>query len=254
MYLAGTLVVGFIVTAVYAVGWLRGRRDRYHRAAMIVPLSFAAVAAPAQLVVGDWAARSVAEAQPTKLAAMEGLEKTTKGADLTIGGVYFDGEVHGGISVPDGLSLLADHDPNAPIEGLDATPATDRPPVGVVRNSFQAMVGIGTFLALLAVIFLWLRWRGGRLPASRWYYRALIAAAPLSVVALIAGWITTEVGRQPWVVYEVMRTEESVTGAEGIPVGYATLVVVYLGLGAAVVWLLRRIRRQAADAKPEALP
>jgi cytochrome d ubiquinol oxidase subunit I len=254
MYLAGTIVVGFLVAAVYAVAWLRGRRNRYHRAALIVPLAFAAIAAPAQVIVGDWAARSVAEAQPTKLAAMEGLEKTTRGAGLTLGGVYVDGKVRGGIEVPKLLSLLAYHDPEATVEGLDAVPAGDRPPVGVVRNSFQAMVLIGTFLALVGLFFLACRWRHGRLPRSPWFYRAVIAAGPLSVVALIAGWVTTEVGRQPWVAYKVMRTEEAVTGAEGIPVGYATLAIVYLGLGLVVAWLLRRISREDADAKLEALP
>ena len=123
-----------------------------------------ALAAPAQLVIGDWAARTVAEDQPTKLAAMEGLDETTEGADLTVGGVYFDGEVHGGVAIPDLLSLLAFHDPDATVEGLDAVPADDRPPVGWVRNAFQVMVGIGTLLALLAVWFLWSRWRRGALP------------------------------------------------------------------------------------------
>jgi cytochrome d ubiquinol oxidase subunit I len=105
------------------------------------------------------------------------------------------------------------------------------------------MVGIGSGLALLGVLFIgtWLRRR--RLPSSPWFYRALVLAGPLSIVALIAGWITTEVGRQPWVVYGVMRTEDAVTGAGGIPVGYATLVLVYVGLAAAVFWILRRLSR-----------
>jgi cytochrome bd ubiquinol oxidase subunit I len=251
MYLAGFIVTGFLVAGVYGLARLRGHDGRYNRAALIVPLSFAAIAAPAQIVVGDWAARSVAEEQPTKLAALEGLVRTTKGADLSLGGVYIDGEVEGGVSVPDGLSILADHDPDATVEGLDAVPESDRPPIGIVRNSFQVMVGIGTFLALLAVIFLWRRWRRGRLPASRWFYRALVAAGPLAVVALIAGWIVTEVGRQPWIVYEVMRVSESVTGAGGIPVGYASLALVYAGLIAVVAFLLRRIAREG---ETEALP
>jgi cytochrome d ubiquinol oxidase subunit I len=105
------------------------------------------------------------------------------------------------------------------------------------------MVGIGTLLALLGVVHVavWLRHR--RLPRSRWFYRGLVAAGPLSLVALIAGWTTTEVGRQPWVVYRVMRTSEAVTGAGGIPVGYATLAVAYAGLVVAVAWLLRRLAR-----------
>jgi cytochrome d ubiquinol oxidase subunit I len=249
MYMAGFIVASGLVAGVYAMAWLRGRRDRYHRAGLIVPLAVLSLAAPAQLVVGDWAARTVTKEQPAKLAAIEGLDKTTEGADLTVGGIYFDGDVHGGISIPDGLSLLADHDPNATIEGLDAFPADDRPPVGIVRNSFQVMVGIGTLLAALALWFLWFRWRRGALPGSRWFYRAVVLAGPAALTALIAGWIVTEVGRQPWIVYQLMRTDEAVTGAEGIPVGYATLVVVYAGLIAVARVMLRRLARQGPDAE-----
>ncbi len=244
MYLAGFLVAGFLVAGVYAFAWLRGHRDRYHRAGLIVPLAFVALAAPAQVIVGDWAARTVAEKQPTKLAALEGLEETEEGAPLTIGGVYFDGKVWGGVEIPDLLSLLAFHDPSAEVQGLNAVPEDDRPPVGVVRNSFQVMVGVGTLLVLVAAWFLWSRWRRRSLPASPWFYRAVVAAGPLALCALIAGWITTEVGRQPWIVYELMRTEEAVTGADGIPVGYATLVVVYAGLITLVLFLLRRLARK----------
>jgi cytochrome d ubiquinol oxidase subunit I len=247
MYLAGFIVASAIVAGVYAVAWLRGRRDHYHRAGLVVPLAVLSLAAPAQLFVGDWAARTVTEEQPTKLAAIEGLDETTKGADITLGGIYFDGDVHGGITIPHGLSLLADHKWNATVQGLDAVPADDRPPVGWVRNAFQLMVGIGTLLAVLSVWFLWFRWRRGALPASRWFYRAVVIAGPASVVALISGWIVTEVGRQPWIVYELMRTEQAVTGAEGIPVGYAALVVVYIGLAGAAFYMLRRLARQGPE-------
>jgi cytochrome d ubiquinol oxidase subunit I len=247
MYLAGIIVAGFLVAGVYAFAWLRGRRDRYHRVAMVVPLTCAALAAPAQVIVGDWAGRTVAETQPTKLAALEGLDETTKGAPLTAGGIYYDGSVKGGIAIPDGLSILAFHNPGATVQGLDAVPADDRPPVGIVRNSFQVMVGIGTLLALLAAFYLAYWWRRRRLPASRWFYRAVVIAGPGALVALIAGWIVTEVGRQPWIVYDVMRTEQAVTGADGIPVGYATIAVVYLALAAVVLVLLRRLARRPVE-------
>jgi cytochrome d ubiquinol oxidase subunit I len=251
MYFAGTIVAGFLVAGVYAFAWLRGKRDRYHRVAMLVPLSFACLAAPAQIIVGDWAGRTVAETQPTKLAAFEGLDRTTQGADLTVGGWYVDGEVRGGISIPKALSLLADHDPDATIQGLDAVPPEDRPPVAWVRNAFQIMVGIGTLLALLAAVFLitWLRRR--RMPRSAWFYRAVVAAGPLALVALMSGWIVTEVGRQPWIVYETMRVEDAVTGAEGIPVGYGALVVVYLTVAAVVLFLLRRLAGRPHELEAE---
>jgi len=243
MYLAGYMVAGFVTAGVYAWGWLRGRRGRYERVALVVPLTVAALAAPVQIIVGDWAARSVAEAQPLKLAAFEGLGQTERGAPIHVLGWYDGHEVKYGLSVPRMLSVLAFHDPNATVRGLASVPVSRQPPVNVVRFAFQTMVGIGSGLALLGVLYLavWLRRR--RLPRSAWFYRALVAAAPLSLVALIAGWITTEVGRQPWVVYRVMLTSQAVTGAQGIPVGYATLALVYLALAAAVVWILRRLAR-----------
>jgi cytochrome d ubiquinol oxidase subunit I len=245
MYLAAFIVAGFLTASVYAVAWLRGRRDRYVRVALALPLTIAAIVAPAQVVVGDWAAREVTEHQPTKLAAFEGLAETEKGAGITILGWYDEdtGDLKYGIHLPKLLSLLAHHDPNATVRGLNEVAPEDRPPVNIVRFSFQTMVGIGTLMALFSVVFLVLWRRSGGLPEQRWFYWVVAALGPLSVVALIAGWVTTEVGRQPWVVYGLMRTEEAVTGAGGIPVGYATLVVVYLALAGAAWWMLRRIAR-----------
>jgi cytochrome bd ubiquinol oxidase subunit I len=241
MYLAGYIVVGFLVAGAYAWGRLRGRWGRYERAALVVPLTVAALAAPAQIVIGDWAGRAVADEQPIKLAAFEGLAKTTKGAPEHLLGWYNGKTVVGGIDIPDLLSILAYHSPHATVQGLDTVPASDRPPVNWVRFSFQAMVFIGTGLAFLGGWYLWARIFRRRLPRSRWFYRLLVVAAPLSLVALIAGWITTEVGRQPWIVYNVMRTSEAVTGAKGLPVGLATVTAVYVLLGALVWWLLRRL-------------
>jgi len=241
MYVAAYIVAGFLLGSVYGWQWLKGNRTAYVRAALTIALTAAAIAAPVQLIVGDWAARSVAREQPIKLASFEDLRETTKGAPFS---------VPPGIEIPDMLSLLAFHDPNATVTGLDSVPPDDRPPVGIVRASFLTMVGIGTLLAALAAVFLYVRVRRRRLPESRWFWRAAIAAGPLSVVALIAGWVTTEVGRQPWVVYGVMRTEDAVTGAGGIPVGYVTLALVYAGVLAAVIWILRRLaaRPLAEDA------
>jgi cytochrome d ubiquinol oxidase subunit I len=243
MYLAGYIVTGFVVAGAYAIARLRGRWSRYERTALVVPLTIAALAAPVQVLVGDWAARDVAESQPTKLAALEGLGRTENGAPLHVLGWYHDGEVKFGIAVPKMLSVLSFHDPNARVEGLDAVPPAQRPPVNITRISFQTMVGIGTLLALLGAIVLYVRVRRRALPEWHWFYYALAAAGPLSVVALICGWVVTEVGRQPWVVYRVMPTSQAVTDAGGIPVGYATLWIVYLAVGAGVVWILRRLAR-----------
>jgi cytochrome d ubiquinol oxidase subunit I len=247
MYLAGYMVTGSIVAGAYAFGRLRGRWGRYERTALAIPLTIAALVAPVQVLVGDWAGREVAAKQPLKLAAMEGLPHTQRGAGLHVLGWYTDGQLKYGIEIPKLLSLLAYHDPNATVRGLDSAPAGQRPPVNVVRVAFQTMVAIGTLLALLGVAYTVARIRRRPLPESRWFYRAVVAAGPLSFVALVAGWIVTEVGRQPWVVYHYMRTSQAVTGAGGIPVGYATLALVYLGVACAVVWILRRLARAPMD-------
>jgi cytochrome d ubiquinol oxidase subunit I len=255
MYIAGYIVVGFLVAGWYALRRLRDRRPatRYERTALIIPLTVAALAAPVQVLVGDWAARDVATTQPVKLAAIEGLAHTTRGASEHVLGWYTAGQVKYGLAIPKLLSLLAFHNPNATVKGLDTVAPDRQPPVNVVRISFQTMVGIGTLLALLGIFFVFVRWRRGRPPDSVWFHRALVAAGPLSVIALIAGWVTTEVGRQPWVVYHVMLTSQAVTAAHGIPVGYGTLVVVYIALGAATAWILRRLSRMEL-AVPEGAP
>ncbi len=256
MYLAGYIVAGFIVAGIYARAWLKGRRDRYHKTGLVVALSFAALAAPVQVIVGDWAGRQVAETQPVKLAAFEGLQETQEGAPFTIGGYYDEeaGEVKFGLEIPWLLSVLAKHNPTAEVQGLDSVPPADRPPVNIVRTSFQTMIAIGTGLALLGTFFFvtWFRFR--RLPRSKWFYRAVMAAGPLSFVALIAGWITTEVGRQPWIVYETMRTTQAVTASDSLEIGYGVLVAVYLALAAGTVWLLRRLTMHPPDTELHSAP
>jgi cytochrome bd ubiquinol oxidase subunit I len=251
MYFAGYMVAGFLTAAVYARAWLRGDRSRYNRAALIIPLTFAALVTPAQLIVGDWAARTVTKDQPLKLAAFEGLPKTESGAPFHIGGIYEDGQVKHGIEIPDLLSILADHDPNGTVKGLNIAPPDDRPPINVTRLSFQTMIFVGTGLALITVAYLFTWWRRRRLPRSRWFFRAVVLAGPLSLLALICGWVTTEVGRQPWIVYQVMRTKQAVTDAGGLPVVFFLLLAVYLSLLGAVIWLLRRLARSSPEAAAE---
>ncbi len=246
MYVAAYIAVGFLMAGVYAFLWLKGRRDRYVRTAMLVPLALAVVAAPVQLVIGDWSAKNVAESQPVKLAAMEGLYKTTDGAPETIGGWYNEktNEIEYGIQIPKMLSLLAYHDPNARVQGLEIVPPEDRPPVNVVRIAFQTMVGIGTFMVLLSFWFLLSWFRKKQVPRSKWFYRGVMLAGPGALIATISGWVVTEVGRQPWVVYEILRTESAVTGADGIVFGFAALAIVYSVLIAATIWVLFRLARK----------
>lgn len=243
MVLAAFMVAGFGTAAVYAAAMLRGHKDRYHRLGFLIPFVIAAAVTPVQIGVGDWAARFLAEKQPVKLAALEGLQKTQRGAPLTIGGIYIDGEVRYGLRIPNGLSLLTHHDPDAEVVGLASVPVDERPPVAVVRTSFQAMVGSGTALLALSIWFGAVWWRRRRLPRARLFLWLAVAAGPLAVVALEAGWVTTEVGRQPWIVYGVMRVEDAVTTAPGIRVGYYALIVVYTLMTVATVYVLRRLAR-----------
>ena len=251
MYIAAYIVTGFILAAAYAFSRLRGRWGRYERTALAIPLTIAALAAPVQIAVGDWAARDVARTQPVKLAAIEGLYKTSRGASEHVLGWYTGDQVKYGIGIPHLLSVLAFHSWNARVRGLDTVPAAQRPPVNVVRVAFQTMVGIGTLMALLGVLYVatWVRHK--RLPKSTWFYRSVLIAGPLSVVALISGWVVTEVGRQPWVVYRVMPTAAAVTGAHGIPVGYGALAASYVVVAVGLAWVLRRLARVPLEFPPQ---
>ena len=239
MILAAFIVSGFLVAMVHAFALRRHRASRYHRLGFTIAFSMAAIAVPAQLVVGDWAARLLYRYQPTKFAALEAVQHSGTHQPLHIGGIVVDGEVKYGIKLPNGLSLLAEHSPDAYVKGLDQVPKADQPPVGIVRASFQLMVAIGFGLLGLGAWFAWCVLRRKRLPSSRWFWWFAVAAGPAAVVALEAGWIVTEVGRQPWIVYGVLRVRDAVTHADGIRVGYALLVVVYAVMTVAAVVVVR---------------
>lgn len=251
LILATLMVTGFAVAAVYAWGLLRGRTDRSHRLGFVLPFALAALVTPFQIGVGDWMGRFLADQQPTKFAAIEGLDETREGAALTIGGWYDEetGEVRYGLEIPRLLSLLAQHDADATVRGLEEVPADERPPVNIVRFAFQFMVAVGFLLLALGAWFALAWWRRRDLPASRAFLWLAVAAGPLAALALEAGWIVTEVGRQPWIVWEVMRVEDAVTDASGIRFGYYALIVVYAALTAATVFVLRRMARAPQEAR-----
>jgi len=251
MILAALMVAGFGVAAVYAAGWLRGRRDRYHRLGFLLPFTLAAVVTPVQIGVGDWAARFLAQRQPVKFASLEGLQRTERGAPLTVGGLYYGGGVHFGVRVPRALSVLAHHDPDALVHGLEEVPPGDRPPVGIVRNAFQVMVGLGFGLLALGAWFA-VAWRRRReAPASPWFHRAAVAAGFAAPLALEAGWVVTEVGRQPWIAWKVMRVSDAVTTAPHIRIGLYGLVAVYALLTWGTVFVLRRLAAGAPQEQSE---
>jgi cytochrome bd ubiquinol oxidase subunit I len=251
MLLAAYLVVGFGVASVYAVAMLRGRRDRYHRFALLIPLTVACIAAPVQLGVGDWIATTVAENQPVKLAAMEGLYRTSTAVPLSLGGIYVDDELRGALEVPWGLSLLVTHDPNGQVVGLESVPPDRRPPVNVVHLAYDAMVGIGSALLLLALWLGWAWWRRRRPPSSVWFLRAVAVSGIAAGIAMEAGWVTTEVGRQPFIVYGILRTADAVSPAPGLYLGFYAVIVIYVVLTGLTVYILRRLARTHATAAPQ---
>ena len=244
MFLAAYAVTGFGVAAVYAVGMLRGRRDARHRLGFLVPFAFAAVAALAQPLVGHVAGMRLAVEQPSKLAAMELATTTKDHAPLVIGGVLVDGEVRGGIEIPGLGSLLARGWFDREVTGFDRISADERPPANVVHIAFQLMVAAGTALVGIVAWFGWKRRRHGDPLASDWFLRAAVAGSVLAVVALEAGWTTTEVGRQPWIAYRVMRVTEAVTPNEGIWISLLGVALVYGALGVTAVQVLRSMARR----------
>ncbi|SDN34592.1 Cytochrome bd terminal oxidase subunit I [Lentzea albidocapillata subsp. violacea] len=244
MIVAAFMVTGFGVAAVYAAAMLRGKRDRYHRLGFLVPFTVAAALAPVQVVVGDWAAHFLADYQPLKLAAIEGLTHTTQGAPLSLGGVYVDGELRYALEIPNALSLLAHWDPDALVLGLDQAPADLRPPVNVVHWSFQIMVAIGFALVALGGWLAWTWWRRRAIPRTRWFLAAAALAGPAAVLALEAGWVVTEVGRQPWVVYNVLLTRDAVNPQPGLTTGLLLVLAVYAALTVATVYVLRKLARR----------
>ncbi len=245
MLLAAYMVTGFLVASVYAVGMLRGRRDRHHRLGLLIPLTVACIATPIQLGVGDTAARAIAEDQPIKFAGMECVQKThTHVTEYIFGRCTSDG-VKGGIGIPGFDSWLVGFSTDTEVTGLDTVPADDRPPANTMLHwAFDTMVGIGTALMGLALwlAFSWFRRRD--IPRSHWFLRAVAVSGIAAIVAMESGWIVTEVGRQPWVVYNVMRTEDAITGASGIWVTFSIALALYTVLGIATVVTLRAMARR----------
>jgi cytochrome d ubiquinol oxidase subunit I len=243
MLIAAYMVTGFSIASVYAVGMLRGRRDRYHRYGMLIPLTVGAVLAPVQVGVGDWIANAVAVNQPAKLAAMEAQYETQAAAPLSLGGIYDDNELHYSLEIPYGLSLLIHHDPDGVVAGLEEFPEEDRPPVNVVHLAYNVMVGAGSALLLLAMVYGFAWWKRRSWLENRWFLRAVAVSGLVAVAALETGWITTEVGRQPWIVYGHLRTADAVSPAPGLFLGFYAVLAIYAVLTVATVWVLRRLAR-----------
>jgi cytochrome d ubiquinol oxidase subunit I len=245
MILAAYMVAGFLFASVYAVGMLRGRRDRHHRLGLLIPLTIACIATPVQLFVGDTAAREVADHQPAKFAAFECIQETGPDQTEYLGGICTDDGVKGAIGVPGLDSWLVGFNTDTVVTGLNDVPADERPPANTLLHlSFDAMVGIGTALLGLALWLAVVWWRRRDIPRTPWFLRAVAASGAAAIVALWAGWIVTEVGRQPWIVQGYMRTEEAVTEAEGIWFAFAGVLILYAALGTTAILVIRGMARR----------
>ena len=245
MILAAYMVTSFLVASVYAVGMLRGRRDRHHRLGLLIPLTVGAILAPIQFGVGDTAARAIAEDQPIKFAAMECVQHTHSDVTEYIGGICTDDGVKWGIGIPGLDSFLVGWSTDTEVIGLDSVPPDERPPANTLLHlAFDTMVGIGSALIALGLWFGFVWWRKRDIPQTPWFLRAVAISGVATIVAMEAGWIVTEVGRQPWIVNGVMRTEEAVTGASGVWVTFSAVLVLYTLLGIATVVVLRNMARR----------
>jgi cytochrome d ubiquinol oxidase subunit I len=245
MWVGAFMVVGLVVSGVYAAGMLRGRTDAHHRLGFTVPFVFATVAAVVQPFIGHVLGLQAGARQPSKLAAFELARHTEQGpAPLRVGGFLIDDEVRWSFAIPRIGSLIARGSYDATVPGLDTVPKSDWPPVNITHWSFQLMVGTGTLLAIAVVVFWLARRRGRDLLDNRWFLRFAVVAGPLAVLALECGWTATEVGRQPWTVWQVLRTVDAASMITGLWWSYLGVLVIYLGMTAGAYVVLRSMARR----------
>jgi cytochrome d ubiquinol oxidase subunit I len=236
---------------------LRGRRDAYHRRGFLIPFTTASVVLPVQIFVGDVVARHVFHAEPAKFAAIELLPRTSDHVPETLGGIMVDGRVRYGVQVPDAASLLAGFDPGTEIRGLAAIPPAVRPAdhlVTIVHLAFDVMVGLSFALLALAIWFAVVWWRRRDVPADRWFLRCASLAGVAAVVTLEAGWVVTEVGRQPWTVVGLLLTRDAVTTSGNVWLFFAAVVVIFMAVAAGAVVVLRLLHHRWQSGAPAAVP
>jgi cytochrome d ubiquinol oxidase subunit I len=257
MILAAYMVTGFTVAGVYAAGILRGRRDRYHYTGFALGFVPAAVLTPFQIFVGDTAARAIAQDQPVKFAAMEYVARTSRQVPEWLGGVYLNGHIYAGLKIPYLDSLLAGFGPGTRVTGWDTVPPARRPPVvWLIHLCFDVMVGLGSLLLLIGLWALYAWWRRRRLPPQRLFWAAGAVSGVAAIVAMECGWVVTEVGRQPWVVYRLQTTAAAATTNGGVLASLTLVIAGYAVLGAATIIILRMLARRwrRGDAAEVAVP
>jgi cytochrome bd ubiquinol oxidase subunit I len=260
MILAAYMVTGFLVAGVYAVGLLRGRRDRYHRLGFAIPFAIGGIAAPLQVMMGDIIARFIANNQPIKFATMEFVSRTSRVVPEWLGGILINGQVYFGASIPGFDSILVGFNPHTRVIGWDSVPVSQRPPLPtLIHLSFDVMVGLGMFLFALAAWQGWWWWFHRRLLLTAWFLVPSAVGGVAAVTAMEAGWVVTEVGRQPWIIYHVLLVSDAVTPSSGVTVTLAVILVLYailtvVSIGIPMIMSRRWRRETPAEEAAEQVP
>jgi len=242
MTIAAFVATGFAVAGVHALMILKGKNVLFHTKSFTIAAIFGCVAAILQPLSGDISAKDVAIRQPAKLAAMEAHFETEKSASLVVGGIPDEKnkKVDYAIKLPGFLSFLAHGDFESEVTGLDQIPEENHPPVAITHYAFQIMVGAGMAMMLIAVLYFLALWKKQNWLRSQWLLKLFVAATPLGFIAVEAGWTVTEVGRQPWIIYNIMRTADAVTPMPGIAYSFYLFSAVYVSLAVIVIFMLYR--------------
>jgi cytochrome bd ubiquinol oxidase subunit I len=260
MLLAAYMVTAFVIAGVYAVGLLRGRRDRYHRLGFAIPFTVGGILAPLQVMMGDIIARFIANQQPIKFAAMEYVLTTQRDAPEWLGGILINGKVYFGAAIPAFDSILVGFNPHTRVIGLNSVPPSQQPPLlTLIHLSFDVMVGLGFFLFALAAWQGWWWWFHRRLLLTPWFLVPAALSGVGAIVAMEAGWVVTEVGRQPWIVYRVLLVSDAVTPSSGVTVTLAVILVLYailtvVSIGVPMVMSRRWRQETPAEEDAEQVP
>jgi cytochrome d ubiquinol oxidase subunit I len=242
MCLAAFAATGFAVAGVHALMVVKRKNIEFHTKAFRIAALFACVAAVLQPFSGDHSAKDVAHRQPAKLAAMEAVFETGTHVPLLIGGIpdEITEQIKYGLELPGMLSFMISGHTNTEVKGLDQFPAADRPPVLITHIAFQIMVGLGMLMFAVSILYFFVLWKKRNFEKNLWLLKLFALSTPLGFMAVEAGWVVTEVGRQPWILHGILRTKDAVTPMPGIQYTFYLFTLIYISLAIVVILLLYR--------------